>query len=270
MELDHTPTKLADTLLLAAIGSRATRGGGRSGGAGEIQDQPLAPRRNRRKLLCPAHRTTSAQQRLSLFRRGNGAPAAPPELAEAFGYGVFSARFGNLYTSRQLLQLLHRSYGLFKPADDFWRRADGRRIDPYRPQIQPDGFASMAEFIADREQHFAAVRRMLETMDVFVFTLGLTEGVDLPQGRRGLSALSGRAGGGRIRSERTSIRQSDRARDRGGYAPAFSFIRQHNRQVLFIVTVSPVPLIATAEDRSVLVSTTYSKAALRVACATWR
>jgi len=32
-----------------------------------------------------------------------------------------------------------------------------------------------------------------------------------------------------------------------------------------ILTVSPVPLAATFEDRSVLVSTTYSKAALRVA-----
>ena len=32
-----------------------------------------------------------------------------------------------------------------------------------------------------------------------------------------------------------------------------------------ILTVSPVPLIATAEDRSVLLSTIYSKSALRVA-----
>jgi hypothetical protein len=33
----------------------------------------------------------------------------------------------------------------------------------------------------------------------------------------------------------------------------------------FILTVSPVPLVATMEDRSVLVSTTYSKSVLRVA-----
>src|SRR5208337_4041953 len=33
----------------------------------------------------------------------------------------------------------------------------------------------------------------------------------------------------------------------------------------FILTVSPVPLIATMEDRSVLASTTYSKSVLRVA-----
>ena len=38
-----------------------------------------------------------------------------------------------------------------------------------------------------------------------------------------------------------------------------------NPQAKIIVTVSPVPLIATYEDRHVLVSNCYSKAALRVA-----
>jgi hypothetical protein len=47
---------------------------------------------------------------------------------------------------------------------------------------------------------------------------------------------------------------------------AFDFIRARNASVRFIVTVSPVPLVATAENRSVLTSTTYSKSALRVVC----
>ena len=38
-----------------------------------------------------------------------------------------------------------------------------------------------------------------------------------------------------------------------------------NPQVKVVLTVSPVPLIATYEDRNVLVSTTYSKSVLRVA-----
>jgi hypothetical protein len=40
--------------------------------------------------------------------------------------------------------------------------------------------------------------------------------------------------------------------------------KQRNPRLRVILTVSPVPLAATFEDRSVLVSTTYSKAALRV------
>jgi hypothetical protein len=43
-------------------------------------------------------------------------------------------------------------------------------------------------------------------------------------------------------------------------------LRSVNTVAKVILTVSPVPLIATAEDRHVLVATTYSKSVLRVAC----
>jgi GSCFA family len=102
-------------------------------------------------------------------------PIVPPEAAEAHGYGVFSARYGNIYTARQLLQLFDRVYGRFVPADDVWQEPDGSLRDPFRPQIQPDGFLSVAEYRADRKRHFACVRQAFETLDVFVFTLGLTE-----------------------------------------------------------------------------------------------
>src|SRR5689334_2907470 len=51
--------------------------------------------------------------------------------AENEGYGVFPARFGNVYTVRQLLQLFQRTYGLFEPAEQCWRRDDGAFIDPF-------------------------------------------------------------------------------------------------------------------------------------------
>ena len=38
------------------------------------------------------------------------------EAAKNENFGVFSARFGNIYTIRQLLQLFQRAYGLFVPA----------------------------------------------------------------------------------------------------------------------------------------------------------
>jgi hypothetical protein len=46
---------------------------------------------------------------------------------------------------------------------------------------------------------------------------------------------------------------------------AIEFVRERNATARFVLTVSPVPLVATMEDRSVLVSTTYSKSVLRVA-----
>ena len=192
-------------------------------------------------------------------------PLVPRDLAEMYSYGMFSARYGNIYTSTQLLQLLKRAYGLFSPSEDVWVRADGRLIDPFRPQIQPEGFASHGEYAADRRQHFAAIRRMVEEMDVFVFTLGLTEGW--------VSAADGAAfplcpgvAGGEFDPHRHAFRNLRVAEITADMREAFDFIRRRNPTVRFIVTVSPVPLVATAEDRSVLVSTTYSKSALRVVC----
>ena len=47
-------------------------------------------------------------------------PLFTPEQAREYGYGLFSARYGNIYTARQLLQLLRRAYGKFHPAEDCW------------------------------------------------------------------------------------------------------------------------------------------------------
>jgi GSCFA family len=192
-------------------------------------------------------------------------PLLPRALAERFGYGLFTARYGNVYTSRQLRQLLHRAWGLFRPVEDVWIRPDGRLIDPFRPQIQPNGFASEAEYRADRDQHFAAVRRAIEEMDVFVFTLGLTEGW--------ISRLDGAAyplcpgvAGGTFDPERHAFHNLGVHEVTEEMLEAIEFIRERNPRVRILLTVSPVPLMATALDRSVLVSTAYSKAVLRVAC----
>jgi GSCFA family len=184
--------------------------------------------------------------------------------ASRFNYGVFSARYGNVYTSRQLHQLLKRAYGKFFPDEDVWLRDDGRFIDPFRPQIQPDGFASLTEYEADRRQHFAAIRRAVETMDVFVFTLGLTE-TWLARSDGAAYPLCPGVAGGMFDPERYTFANLSVADVTNDLNLALAFIREKNPSARIILTVSPVPLIATAEDRSVLVSTTYSKAVLRVA-----
>jgi GSCFA family len=183
---------------------------------------------------------------------------------EEFGYGIFTARYGNIYTSRQLVQLLERAYGLFQPDDDAWQRSDGRIIDPFRPQIQSDGFASMKEFTADRRQHFAAVREAVEALDVFVFTLGLTE-TWASRSDGAVYPLCPGVVGGEFDPERhgfINLSVDEVVADLGA---ALDLIREKNANARVILTVSPVPLIATAEDRSVLASTVYSKAVLRVA-----
>lgn len=191
----------------------------------------------------------------------------PAAVAKAMNYGTFSARYGNLYTTRQLLQLAQRAYGEFSPAEDVWDEGD-RLIDPFRPNIQPGGFATRAEYDADREQHFAAVRRIIEESDVFVFTFGLTEAWVSKEDGAVFPLCPGAAGGSfdPARHEFKNFSVDEVVAD---FAAFLDLMKAKNPGVKVLMTVSPVPLIATArEDQSVISSTAYSKAVLRVAAET--
>jgi hypothetical protein len=192
-------------------------------------------------------------------------PFISDQQARDYNYVVFTARYGNVYTARQLTQMLKRAYGLFQPVDDIWVTADGRFFDPYRPQIQPGGFSSEREFRADREQHFAAIRRAVEQSDVLVFTLGLTEAWINARDGSAYPVCPGTAAGTFDPAEHKFV-NFRMTQVLGDMREAFDFVRDRNPRIRFVVTVSPVPLVATAEDRHVLVSTTYSKSVLRTVC----
>ncbi len=187
-------------------------------------------------------------------------------LAAEFNYGTYSARYGNLYTARQLLQLLRRAYGRLQPRDDVWTQ-DGRLYDPFRPTIQPRGFATAAEYELDRRRHFACVRTAFETMDVLVFTLGLTECWASAEDGCVYPACPGTLAGAFDPARHILLNFSvgDTVADLGAFVQE---LREVNPGCRIILTVSPVPLAATALDRHVLVSTTYSKSVLRVAAET--
>lgn len=178
------------------------------------------------------------------------------------GFGVYPARFGNIYTPRQLLQLFRRAYALFEPAEEAWTRADGRLVDPFRPQAVPEGFGDLDALRADRDRHLAAVREMFETCEVMVFTLGLTEAWEAKADGAVLPLAPGVAAapahdGFAFRNFTVAEMTEDMARFTTG-------LRRVNPAARLLLTVSPVPLIATYEARHVLVSTVASKAALRV------
>ncbi len=192
-------------------------------------------------------------------------PLVPDADARDFGYGVFTARYGNIYTSRQMLQLFQRSFDKFRPAEDYWYEANGAYVDPFRPQIQPGGFSTLAEYQRDRAQHFAAVREAWETLDVFVFTLGLTECWMSKADGAAYPICPGVAAGqfDGDRYELVNLTVEDVVADLGTF---IGLLRSVNADARIVLTVSPVPLVATAVPRHVLWSTAYSKAVLRVAC----
>jgi hypothetical protein len=188
----------------------------------------------------------------------------PAEEAHRRNYGVYSARYGNLYTARQLLQLFERAYGALIPVDKAWLREDGRYVDPFRPQIEPDGYDSPDAVKISREHHLGAVREMFESMNVFVLTLGLTEAWRSKADGAVFPLAPGVAGGevDFARYEYTNFRLTDVVEDLDRF---LTRLQKVNPQARTILTVSPVPLVATYEHKHVLVATTYSKSVLRVA-----
>jgi hypothetical protein len=199
-----------------------------------------------------------------------GHPILPPKVRAHQNYGLYSCRYGNIYTTRQLIQLFHRAYGHFTPAEQPWQQGASTFLDPFRPTTQPDGYVSVEELEADRAQHLAAVRRMFETLDVFVFTLGLTECWRSTVDGAVFPVCPG-VQGGEFDPEKYEfynqpvedvIADLTEFRDR---------LRAVNPSAQIIFTVSPVPLVATAEPgANVLSATTYSKSVLRVAAESMR
>jgi hypothetical protein len=188
-------------------------------------------------------------------------PGLTSEMARRFGYTLYSARYGNIYVVRHLLQLLQEAYGHFEPGDWIWER-QGRYFDALRPAVEPNGLDSPEEVKLHRKQHLARVRRLFDTAEVFVFTFGLTETwIHAPSGTVYPTAPGTVAGAfdsnlhlfknfifDEIYSDFMRVRQ---------------LLQSLRPDMRFILTVSPVPLTATASDQHVLSATLYSKSVLR-------
>ena len=191
--------------------------------------------------------------------------ATPPGVAQAYGYGVYSARYANIYTVRQLLELFREATAADRGEAPWpvlvWERK-GRFHDGMRPGVEPEGLRTPEEVIAHRREHLAQVRRLFAEMQVFVFTLGLTEAwVDGASGRT-LPTCPGTIAGtfDSAQHKFQNFRFRSILED---YRAFRKELAAFNPGVRHLITVSPVPLTATASDQHVLVATTYSKSVLR-------
>lgn len=191
-------------------------------------------------------------------------PIASSDLAKKFNYGIYSARFGNIYTTRQLLQLFQRAFGEFEPDELAWKINDLNWVDPFRPQIQPNGFRTPLELIGDRKQHFSKIRQMFTDLDIFIFTLGLTECWSSKSDGAVFPICPGVVGGS-YDSKKYQFNNFNVVEVELDFQLFLDKLRKINPKAKVILTVSPVPLVATAEERHVIVSTIYSKSVLRVA-----
>jgi len=180
-----------------------------------------------------------------------------------FNYEIFSSRTGNIYTTSLLKQWTEWALGESNPPEEYWTK-DGRFYDPFRPAIEPEGFASLEEMLASRAHALACFRDSFENVNVFVFTLGLTElwmnkakGYEYPMCPGTVA--------GEFDPENHVFENMTVNTVRENLVAAIKLMRSVNPRLRFILTVSPVPLTASASGKHVLVATMQSKSILRAA-----
>ncbi len=224
--------------------------------------------------VLPEHRIATAGSCFAqhigraLAARGYGwfdAEPAPAIMHEAdardFNYGIFSFRTGNIYTTRMLRQWMEYAFDKAPPPDEVW--TDGSRFfDPLRPLIEPGGFASREEMFAARAATLAAIRKAVGTADLFVFTMGLTESWANRETGLEYASCPGTAAGTYDPDQHVFINHRPAAIE-ADLRTALDVMRAANPDLRVLLTVSPVPLTATASGNHVLPATTWSKSALR-------
>ena len=196
-------------------------------------------------------------------------PSLPGDLHQKFGFSMYSARYGNIYTVRQLMQLAQEVAGEWTPQNYIWER-DGKFFDALRPAVEPQGLGSVEEVQRHRQFHISRVKELFQSFDVFIFTLGLTEmWVDKKSGTVYPTApgvLAGEFDEDYFEFQNPNFRSINR--DMRDFVQVIMRIRK-DKKFKMILTVSPVPLTATASGKHVLSSTIYSKSVLRAIAGHW-
>jgi len=195
------------------------------------------------------------------FNAEPGPRGLSPESLKRFNYNIFSARTANIYTTSLLRQWVGWATGEVSQSNEEWEQ-DGRFYDPFRPAIEPGGFASKEEMRASRDRTLSAFKTCISEANYFVFTLGLTE-----------SWVNAKTGDEYPMCPGTTAGVFDRKRHRfinhdflgalQNLEQTMEAMRIINPGIRFILTVSPVPLTATQSGNHIMTATMESKSILR-------
>ncbi|MGL4237078.1 GSCFA domain-containing protein [Tabrizicola sp.] len=190
-----------------------------------------------------------------------GPAGLTPAQRHDYHYGTFSFRTGNIYTPRMLLQWLTWALTGAEPPEEVWE-SGGRFYDPFRPGVEPGGFASVDELQASRRDTLAAIAAAVKGADVFVFTMGLTEAWQSRASGVEYAVCPGTVAG-EFDPEAHVFVNHGFAALMADMTAALRLMFRTNRRLMVLLTVSPVPLTATASGNHVLTATSHSKSLLR-------
>lgn len=183
------------------------------------------------------------------------------ELRKKYNYRVFSARTGNIYTTSLLKQWVEWALDLKEIPDEVWVE-NKRYYDPFRPNIEPDGFESEHELKVSQKKTVSSFKKCLDESNFFVFTLGLTEswfnsklGYEYPVCPGTIA--------GEFEKDSHQFYNQNFINVYKNLKESISLIRKNNTRIKILLTVSPVPLVATNSGLNVVQATMYSKSILR-------
>ncbi len=186
----------------------------------------------------------------------------PSNLHKQFGFSIYSARYGNIYTVRQLLQLAQEVSGERIPENYIWEK-DGKYFDALRPSVEPEGLSSPEEVVIHRKHHILRVKKLFSELDLLIFTFGLTEMWVHKDSKTVYPTAPGTIAGD-FNQDKYSFENAqflDILNDFINFQEVLKKIRG-NRSFNILLSVSPVPLTASASGKHILLSNSYSKSTL--------
>ncbi|MBT1444384.1 GSCFA domain-containing protein [Shewanella sp. JM162201] len=174
---------------------------------------------------------------------------------------VSSFAFGNIYTPRSLLQWFVCSDDELSEHSVYFEEESGRYYDLLLPRAAEAGYQSREELLAYRVLVMEETRAQLAQSECFIFTLGLIETWNDSKGLCYPSCPGVKLGV--YDSEKYKLKVFNYQEIFSDLSELFKQIKVVNPSIRFVLTVSPVPLTATATDAHVLVANSYSKSVLR-------
>lgn len=173
-------------------------------------------------------------------------------------FAKFNANYGILFNTPSFKQLAQRAFGYIKTKKILFQQDEYSWVDPYRENVL---FLSKQAYLDDYNNHLAAVRYLFENVEVFIITLGLNECWQFHDGTV-MSRNPRSTAYPYVKHKVLTVQENV-----DNIQTFFNIIKQHNPKFKLIVSVSPIPMLATgrADELHVISANTHSKAVLRVA-----
>ena len=181
------------------------------------------------------------------------------------GYGIFSFRTGNIYTTPLLLQWIRWALSLEPQSTEVWEEQRGC-FDPFRPSVISQGFETKQDVLASRTETLKAMRNGFKDATLFIFTLGLTEAWINSKTGNVYPACPGTLCGTFDKTYHT-FRNFTVAECANALSDTIELLSEFNPRLKILLTVSPIPITATMTEDHVLAANTRSKSVLRAVCA---